>query len=76
MTNDKIQCLACTAIIEHAAYPMYKEANASKHKAHEDHIEQSEIIGYLCESCRTKQKIKPLRGINELSKLAKLLERE
>jgi hypothetical protein len=68
VNNESIECcMECGETLNAKTYAIYRPKNNSS-KA--DEIE--EIVGYLCEQCRTKHKIKPVRNINQLEKLLKL----
>jgi hypothetical protein len=71
-TNNELneQCMECSGILTVKTYAIYKPKSKSNKK---NDIE--EIAGYLCEKCRSKHKIKPMRNINELEKLLKLIDR-
>jgi CRISPR/Cas system-associated protein Csm6 len=73
MTKDnepKEHCLECGEILTDSTYAIYRSKNKSN-KENSDNG-QEEIAGYLCERCRTKHKIKPVKNINEFEKLLKL----
>jgi predicted RNA-binding Zn-ribbon protein involved in translation (DUF1610 family) len=63
--NKQEQCIQCGGKIMNSAYALYKSPKND---------EESEEQVFLCEVCRAKNKIKPLRNINELYKLQNLKE--
>lgn len=71
MTNAnevKERCLECNEKLIDNTYAIYR----TKNKLSKEN-DQEEIEGYLCERCRAKHKIKPLKNKNELEKLLRLL---
>lgn len=66
-------CLQCAEPVTDTTYAVYDAASKNKKKL-EKNADDSlhEVKGYLCESCRSKNKIKVINSRNELYKLAAL----
>jgi uncharacterized protein YlaI len=66
--NESVErCMECDDTINTKTYAIYRSKNNSSRSN-----DPEEIVGYLCEKCRSKHKIKPVRNVNELEKLIKL----
>jgi predicted RNA-binding Zn-ribbon protein involved in translation (DUF1610 family) len=61
--NKQESCIQCGGKIMSSTYALYKLPKGE--------VDNNEQV-FLCEDCRAKNKIKPLRNINELYKLQKL----
>jgi hypothetical protein len=62
---EKTHCLACNQVIVDPVYAVYSPK------------ENEEVVGFLCDACRSKQKIKRLnnpRGWDQLQKVKEILE--
>lgn len=65
--EDKEQCLECGKHIAELIYAVY-----SGREDAQKHLEKDAIVGFLCDACRQKKKVKGLKNKNELHKLAAL----
>ncbi|RXT07797.1 hypothetical protein [Ammoniphilus sp. CFH 90114] len=53
------KCLECDRHVSERIYAVYTGKD-------------DEVVGFLCDACRHKKKVKGLRNVNELEKLASL----